>query len=137
MFYVDMTKCRGCTLCTKVCGPRAISLDGGLACINPELCTECGKCLETCRNGAVLQVEVVEPTPVRSPVKKPDTSWRAHTAPIQVPEQGSKLLKVLAAIVPAAINGLTFLAEQWAGGGRPNGGKRGGGGRGRRCRRKR
>ena len=40
--------CIGCTLCTKVCESGAITVENNLAHIDPEKCTNCGKCMEKC-----------------------------------------------------------------------------------------
>ena len=40
--------CIGCTLCTKVCETGAITVTDNLAHIDPEKCTNCGKCMEKC-----------------------------------------------------------------------------------------
>lgn len=40
--------CIGCTLCTKVCESGAITVVDNLAHIDPEKCTNCGKCMEKC-----------------------------------------------------------------------------------------
>ena len=40
--------CIGCSLCSRVCESGAMEFSGTLAHVNPELCTECGKCAEKC-----------------------------------------------------------------------------------------
>ena len=40
--------CIGCTLCVKQCEAGAITMDGNLARIDYDLCTQCGKCTEKC-----------------------------------------------------------------------------------------
>ncbi len=40
--------CLGCTLCVKQCESGSITMDAGLAVLNPETCTGCGKCAEKC-----------------------------------------------------------------------------------------
>ncbi|MBR0464681.1 MAG: RnfABCDGE type electron transport complex subunit B [Clostridia bacterium] len=40
--------CIGCGLCEKVCESGAIKVEGNVASVNYELCTQCGKCAEKC-----------------------------------------------------------------------------------------
>ncbi len=40
--------CIGCTLCTRQCEFDAIKMEGALAHVNYENCTQCGKCAEKC-----------------------------------------------------------------------------------------
>ena len=40
--------CIGCTLCTRQCQFDAIHMDGNLARVDYEKCTQCGKCAEKC-----------------------------------------------------------------------------------------
>ena len=40
--------CIGCSLCAKQCETGALEFSGSLARINPESCTQCGKCAEKC-----------------------------------------------------------------------------------------
>ena len=49
--------CTGCGLCVEVCPPRAIHLMAGKAVIEPELCLACGACVEACTLGAITLVE--------------------------------------------------------------------------------
>jgi electron transport complex protein RnfB len=47
--------CIGCRRCAKVCPVDAISFkDGTLAEIDPEKCTNCGKCIEECPTGSIV-----------------------------------------------------------------------------------
>ena len=45
--------CIGCRACTKVCPENAITVDGNLASINYDLCTQCGACTEKCPTKAI------------------------------------------------------------------------------------
>ena len=46
--------CKGCTLCSKKCPVDAISgVVKGMHVIDQEKCIKCGKCLETCKFGAI------------------------------------------------------------------------------------
>ncbi len=49
--------CIGCMLCTKQCEHDAIHVEGNLAHVNYENCTQCGKCVEKC------PVKVITPPP--------------------------------------------------------------------------
>ncbi len=40
--------CIGCSLCVKQCESDAIHMEGAVAKINYENCTQCGKCAEKC-----------------------------------------------------------------------------------------
>ena len=40
--------CIGCKMCEKVCESDAIKVEGNVAHIDPEKCTDCGKCAEKC-----------------------------------------------------------------------------------------
>lgn len=40
--------CIGCTLCVRNCPNQAISMQGGIAVIDPSKCTQCGLCQEKC-----------------------------------------------------------------------------------------
>jgi NADH-quinone oxidoreductase subunit F len=53
-YSIDALKCRGCTLCAKVCPIGAISGERGKPhVIDPEKCVKCGTCVEKCRFGAI------------------------------------------------------------------------------------
>lgn len=54
-YYIDATKCKGCTACARACPVDAIA--GTLKqphVINQELCIKCGSCYKKCKFGAVL-----------------------------------------------------------------------------------
>ncbi|RYD06393.1 hypothetical protein N752_04315 [Desulforamulus aquiferis] len=53
-YYIDAEKCKGCTLCTRICPAGAISGEKKQPhTINVELCLKCGACAEKCKFGAI------------------------------------------------------------------------------------
>jgi ferredoxin len=48
--------CRGCGECAKICGPRALSLQDGMAVCNHEKCVLCGYCCKACPMWAIKVV---------------------------------------------------------------------------------
>lgn len=55
-YKIDADKCKGCTLCSRVCPAGAII--GSVRephMINPEKCLKCGACMEKCRFGAIYK----------------------------------------------------------------------------------
>ncbi|HHV78471.1 MAG TPA: NADH-quinone oxidoreductase subunit NuoF [Firmicutes bacterium] len=53
-YYIDETKCRGCTLCARVCPVSAIKGEKGKPHqIDPSKCIKCGTCIQKCRFGAI------------------------------------------------------------------------------------
>lgn len=55
-YKINADKCKGCTLCARICPNGAIS--GKVKephAINPEKCLKCGACMEKCRFGAIYK----------------------------------------------------------------------------------
>ncbi|MDE7036625.1 MAG: 4Fe-4S binding protein, partial [Lachnospiraceae bacterium] len=46
--------CIGCKMCEKVCESDAVKVEGNVAHIDPEKCTDCGKCAEKCPKKCIL-----------------------------------------------------------------------------------
>ncbi|SHE33990.1 NADH-quinone oxidoreductase subunit NuoF [Desulforamulus putei] len=54
-YYIDPEKCKGCTVCARVCPAGAITGDKKQPhVINVELCLKCGACMEKCKFGAIM-----------------------------------------------------------------------------------
>ena len=54
--YMITDKCRGCTLCSKVCPAGAISGEVRKQHhIDTSKCLKCGACIEKCRFGAIIK----------------------------------------------------------------------------------
>ena len=46
--------CIGCKMCEKVCQFDAVKVEGNIAHIDPEKCTNCGACAEKCPKKIIL-----------------------------------------------------------------------------------
>ncbi len=55
-YHIDAEKCKGCTLCSRVCPNNAIigSVKNPHA-IDPDKCIKCGACMEKCKFGAIYK----------------------------------------------------------------------------------
>ena len=51
--------CIGCTLCTRVCESKAITVENNLAKIDYSKCTNCGKCAEKCPVKIIRQTDII------------------------------------------------------------------------------
>ncbi len=52
--------CIGCKKCEKTCEHDAIHVENNLARIDPEKCTSCGKCIEVCPVGTIINFATVQ-----------------------------------------------------------------------------
>lgn len=52
--------CIGCMRCQKTCEADAIKVDKNLASVDPEKCTNCGKCIEVCPTKVIRQAACME-----------------------------------------------------------------------------
>lgn len=50
---IDKTRCNGCSLCAEVCSLEAMAVNDGMAAADPELCVECGVCVDACPTSAI------------------------------------------------------------------------------------
>ena len=50
------TGCLGCKLCEKQCEHDAIKVDGNVAHIDYDKCTNCGLCKDNCPRGTIIKV---------------------------------------------------------------------------------
>ena len=53
---LDPSKCKGCTICIKVCPTEAIRVREGKAFILEDRCIDCGECIKCCPNQAKYTV---------------------------------------------------------------------------------
>ena len=53
--------CIGCSKCAKVCKFDSITVEDGLAYIDPETCKNCGLCQKECPTGAIINMRVKKP----------------------------------------------------------------------------
>ncbi len=60
--------CTGCGACVEACLPQALCLMAGKVVIEPELCTACGDCVKACAMGAIT---IVEPPALMRPAEVP------------------------------------------------------------------
>jgi ferredoxin len=50
---VNPEKCTGCEECVESCPLDAITVKDGVASIDPETCGDCGACVDTCPSEAI------------------------------------------------------------------------------------
>ena len=50
---IDTRKCNGCGACAEICPMEAITIEDGVAVVDPDTCVECGACAKECSNGAI------------------------------------------------------------------------------------
>ncbi len=56
MYHIDPSKCKGCSLCAKVCPANSISGEIRKPFeIDTDKCIKCGECIESCKFGAIYK----------------------------------------------------------------------------------
>ena len=53
---VDLERCRGHMVCMRHCPTRAIRIRNSKASISEELCVDCGSCISSCPEGAIVPI---------------------------------------------------------------------------------
>jgi iron only hydrogenase large subunit-like protein len=57
-FKIDSSKCDGRMYCMKACPTHAIRVKNGKASLIPELCIDCGSCLQVCPSKAIVATTI-------------------------------------------------------------------------------
>lgn len=52
VIYTEITECQDCFKCIRECPVKAIKVENVCAAVIPDLCIQCGHCVEVCPNGA-------------------------------------------------------------------------------------
>lgn len=88
---INVDACIGCGICVPYCPMRSISLQDGLAAIDPERCVECG----TCKRVAGCPTDAIEEEPLEWPrsVRKFFSDPIAEHKETQIPGRGTEEMK--------------------------------------------
>lgn len=62
---VQASRCIGCALCVNACPEHAISMQNGIAFIDPSMCSGCLACVGVCRQGAIIVTEMLPILPAQ------------------------------------------------------------------------
>lgn len=66
---VNVDKCIGCGICSKVCPAATISIKDKKACVNEEFCRGCAACEQRCPAYAIIMTKLEKPYVVEVPVE--------------------------------------------------------------------
>lgn len=74
---IDEQSCTGCGECVDYCSLDAITMEGGIAAIDPDLCVECSVCRRSgvCPTDALVEEELSWPRSIRSIFSNPLTCF--------------------------------------------------------------
>ncbi|MEJ5186364.1 MAG: 4Fe-4S binding protein [Candidatus Geothermincolales bacterium] len=125
MFLVDGSNCSGCGACEDACPRGAIKIQGAVAVIDHSKCDQCGSCFESCPRGAIYQDETALATPDLRKAgidayrdRQPESAALSRIPRGDVARSATekRLARLLAALIPVALEAVASLARNLAGG---------------------
>lgn len=102
IYQIGEKECTGCGTCLESCPAGAITMQGQVARIDPELCTLCGSCSDVCPQNAIYEYEEVPALYARSRAVTPSRIRKSPLAVIREtpPLTRQEKIAAAAAIVP-------------------------------------